>query len=592
MDRQIVEEKTRYLDESKKLEKRSRRLSNIQLVLFALTAVFLIAAFFVSGGKWLCLGAAICFALLFFALTVRHSHVESRWNRAERCLAVIREYEARAGDGWREFAETGAEFSLSREEKMLAKDLDLLGENSLFQYMNTAKSTGGKRKLLEALLSPGQETAVILKTQDAVRELRDDFEFQLNFQEKLNVFSGKKERAKEEPLGETGLPQRKRAADTVFYIISALIFAGFAASIVLACFRQCSLLVVVILILLQLACLQLYAAFHRRDFAGLTQASRCFGKLMGAFMYVENRGFHSDRLRELQKDIADADMVLKKVSRLSGWNDYRLNPFSDILFNSLFPFNEILLYVYRRIFQNGASLLQKGMEALEEIEKLVSLTTIAMVKQNVSLPRFTDELVIQTEQIKHPLLVEEDCVANDFSCGEAVNIITGSNMSGKSTFMRTIGINYVLACAGTFVNAKSFSGGRMKLFTSIRIEDNISEGISTFLAELMRMKDILEYAGKDNVRPMLIFIDEIFKGTNYNDRLLGAREVLKRLEKYPCIVFLTTHDFELCEEADGKIQNYHFAEEYEGERIFFDCKIKKGRCTTTNARYLMKQIGL
>ena len=191
--------------------------------------------------------------------------------------------------------------------------------------------------------------------------------------------------------------------------------------------------------------------------------------------------------------------------------------------------------------------------------------------------------------MKHPLLQEKKCISNSFNSNKDINIITGSNMSGKTSFMRTIGINLVLAYIGTFVNAKEFTCPIMKIFTSINVKDDIKKGISTFYGELKRIKNILDY-NKEKEIPLIIFIDEIFKGTNYNDRIFGAKEVLKKLASLNCIVFLTTHDFELCEIKEKKINNYHFEEFYKENKIYFDYKIKQGKCNTTNAKYLMRKM--
>ena len=169
----------------------------------------------------------------------------------------------------------------------------------------------------------------------------------------------------------------------------------------------------------------------------------------------------------------------------------------------------------------------------------------------------------------------------------AENIITGSNMGGKTTFLRTIGINLILMQAGTYVCGNIFSSSYFKIFTSMRVMDNIDEGISTFYGELLRIKDMVEYNGKGN---MLVLVDEIFKGTNYNDRMYGAREVVNRLNNKNTLAFITTHDFELCD-SEG-VSNYHVKEDYEGEKIIFDYKIRKGKCNSTNALYLMEKLGI
>ena len=160
-------------------------------------------------------------------------------------------------------------------------------------------------------------------------------------------------------------------------------------------------------------------------------------------------------------------------------------------------------------------------------------------------------------------------------------------MGGKTSFLRTIGINIILMNAGGYVCADSFSSCYLKIFTSMRIRDDLVNGISTFYGELLRIKDAINYIDKGN---MLVLIDEIFKGTNYQDRIYGAKEVIERLNIKNAICFITTHDFVLCDEKN--VKNYYVKEYYENDEIKFDYKIREGKCSSTNAKYLMKKIGI
>ena len=208
------------------------------------------------------------------------------------------------------------------------------------------------------------------------------------------------------------------------------------------------------------------------------------------------------------------------------------------------------------------------------------------------MPSIADEHkpVLEFQDAYHPLLASNEAVANSFKMERQVAIITGSNMSGKTTFLRTVGINLVLAYAGGPVMAKSFTCSLMQLFTSMRIEDDI-EGISTFYGELLRIKEIVEENRTGKV--MTALIDEIFKGTNSADRIIGARETVKQLSSNNIFTLITTHDFELCElENEVSCTNYHFEEYYQDDKIKFDYRIKDGRSKTTNAQYLLKMVGI
>jgi len=191
----------------------------------------------------------------------------------------------------------------------------------------------------------------------------------------------------------------------------------------------------------------------------------------------------------------------------------------------------------------------------------------------------------------HILINDEERVANDLSMQNEILIITGSNMSGKTTFLRTIGVNLVLCYNGARVIAEEFSASIMEICSSMRIVDDLGKGISTFYAEILKIKKIIDKAEEG---PNMIFlIDEIFRGTNSVDRIAGAKNVINNLKNSGAIGAISTHDLELSQLDDGKrILNYHFDDQYDGDKITFDYKIKKGASTSTNARNLMKLAGI
>ena len=235
------------------------------------------------------------------------------------------------------------------------------------------------------------------------------------------------------------------------------------------------------------------------------------------------------------------------------------------------------------------------MDWLGEVEALYSLGTLSRVRPDeTTVPEIVPGgPLLEMDDGKHPLLDPRTVVGNDYTQGGDTVIITGSNMSGKSTFMRTLALNAVLAYAGGTVMAKRFRISPMHIFTSMRVSDDVSEGISSFYGEILRIKQMVTWS--EQKKPMLVLVDEIFKGTNSADRIIGAQAAIRKLSHPWMMTLVTTHDFELCALADSpEVQgkNYHFEEHYEGDAIAFDYKIRPGRCKTTNAQHLMRIAGL
>jgi len=226
-----------------------------------------------------------------------------------------------------------------------------------------------------------------------------------------------------------------------------------------------------------------------------------------------------------------------------------------------------------------------------ELESLISFANLPNACSNMSTPIYTDDKnIIKAEEIGHPLLPNDKRISNDMAIDDNILIISGSNMSGKTTFLRTVGINLCLAKAGSLVCANKFTFSNLNILTSMRITDDLNEGISSFYAELKRIKLIVDEAKKN--QDILFLIDEIFKGTNSIDRLYGAKTVISKLSGLNTIGLISTHDLELCSLANSRIKNYSFSERYADNKIYFDYKIKEGKSETTNAKYLMEIIGL
>jgi DNA mismatch repair ATPase MutS len=284
---------------------------------------------------------------------------------------------------------------------------------------------------------------------------------------------------------------------------------------------------------------------------------------------------------------------LKRLSSVIASMEVRYNPLAHFVANVLFLWDLRVRVNAERWRSRYGKRVRLWFEQTGNIEAVISLGTVFFENSNWVFPVIKKNgMHISAEHASHPLIHVSKRVYNSYTFSDnSIAIITGSNMSGKSTFLRTVGINCVLAFAGSPVCARAMSCSLMHIYSSMRIEDNLADSVSTFYAELMRIKMVIKANSKGI--PLLCLLDELFRGTNSEDRHDGAVAVLKRLLNKNTIGIISTHDLQLCslsEESPESFVNYHFKEYYDGKEIRFDYKINSGPSTTRNALFLLKML--
>jgi len=287
----------------------------------------------------------------------------------------------------------------------------------------------------------------------------------------------------------------------------------------------------------------------------------------------------------------------KKLNRITFAASFQKNPLFFLLLNSVFPYDFFIAYKLEKVKEEMKDKLPEWLEIYYNLEAFVSLSNFAYINPEYSFPSISnEEQKFSSEKIAHPLLPADSNIHNDFSLEKKaeVVIITGSNMSGKSTFLKTVGVNLVLAFAGSVVNASKLEVSLFKIFTCINISDSITDGISYFYAEVKRLKNLLNEIKIKNDMLVFYLIDEIFKGTNNLERLIGSRSYIKSLAGLNGAGLISTHDLELIklQESIPQVSNYHFKEEVSNGKMHFDYKLRKGPSPTTNALKIMEIEGL
>ena len=564
-------------------KKKTLVLSYSRLVTFVLSLTFFILYFSLSFNLvFLFLG--IIFLVSFITLVIIHHFVDKYVILLNEKIKIINRYLDRTTEEWK-----NEDYKIEGIDKdNLTTDLDIISSsNSLLKYLDFTSSKGGKDQLIKNLKLESIDEEDILLKQKSVEELISNKTFILDFIASLESIDNihkidfKEYFSLFNPL--------KKKYNLIFLVISLILSLSNIVTLILWICGTLNYIPFVCLSLVTLFYSYLYSRNYVEEFETINKTSRVYKDLKETY----NLTFPSFKERynlEFKESVLKSKNILKYIVRLGDFNTFKLNIVTNVILNVFASLNFILIYMYQNLLKNKSETFISSILFLEREEYLVSLTTIPLTKENVSLPTINKEGKINLLEGKHPLINESSCVSNSFSSAKDINIITGSNMSGKTSFMKMVALNLVLSLNGTYCNAKEFSFPLCKIFTSINVRDDITNGISTFYGELSRIKDIINYLDENENALVIVFIDEIFKGTNYKDRIYGAKEVVKKLSSLNVITFLTTHDFELCEIDEKKIFNYHFEENYVDEQITFDYKIKEGICNKTNARYLMKKM--
>lgn len=564
-------EKELIINKTTKLLKKIKSFSTIRFILAILIIIFGIC--FLSLNLdiiYLILAIAILTVLIGFIIMTNPFYNELKSLR--NLELVIKKHENRRNLTYSSFTPDGREYVNYDDYKVL--DLDLLGPRSLYQYLCVAKSSLGKEKLAKQLTEPVKKEEKFSK---CVKTLAEDNNY---FHLEAAIFSSSaeaKECKNEEILGITS---KKIKISSLGLSLMVLSYLALVVATILLVLNGLPLYYLLFFIPLNFI---IARKFSNNEVYALnaTKYANLFTSYLELEKALEKIDIKDPYYNELKSILKNQLPNLVKFKKLFEMLSYRKNIIFSIIANGII-YADYILALHFNLTTRKMESIEDSLEAIAELELVLSLATIGVDNECYSIPLAGDHLAIKDGY--HPLV--KNCVSNDLELNGGT-ILTGSNMSGKTTFMRMIGINQVLANAGGLVCAKEFVTNDFIVLTSLRANDMLQEGISTFYAEIKRMKKIVEISKGDNV---LVLVDEIFKGTNAKDRIYASFEIIKKLNSFNANFIITTHDFELCEAKN--IVNYHFDEEYQNDLIYFDYKIKEGKCNKTNALYLLRMAGV
>ena len=568
------------------LDRLHARIASVRL---AIGASFLIVA-------WLCFGRfalatlwLLVPAAAFAGLVLYHQRVRALRAQAQRAVAFYRAGLARMTDQWRGSGPTGAQFDIPHH--IYASDLDLFGTGGLFQLLCAARTPMGEATLAQWLLAPANP-ATIRARHAGVGDLRG----RLDLREDLAVLG------QPEPItlqSET-LIAWARAPNQLgrkWIRWTAPLLGGLALATAVAWGVTGVLYPLLAVLLAETAVAYLLKAPIHQAIGAVESAYEDLKGLSLLLNRIEAEHFDAAPLRDLVLKLSShtqsASATFSQLATIVNFVESRRNPLlAPLLLLVMYPL-QVALAAERWRSTHG-EVICSWLDALGELEALLSLARHAYESPDDPFPEFIEGTAAFTAvDLGHPLIPAAARVCNDVDISGATRVllISGSNMSGKSTLLRTVGINTVLAMAGAPVRAKRLQLTPLQVGASIRVNDSLHEGSSRFYAEITRLRQLFEPAAL----PLLFLLDELLQGTNSADRRIGAHGVIRALIERGAVGLISTHDLALADMEGlpaGALENVHFQDELIDGKLKFDFKLHAGIVTKSNGVELMRSIGL
>lgn len=585
-----------------RLQELSRRLSIARVLCFVLSLALFIGLTEFQYGLLAGL-QLLCSTVGFIVLVKKHQDIKRQLARCYRSLKLKQHDIGRICIDWKQIPERPEEVSLP--DHPFEVDLDITGQYSLFRLMHTCLTHEGSERLKSYLLSTEPEPQSLEQRQARVRALRS----QIVFREKLDLavyetalkfrHGGAQDWKSAEVLESLEhVPERRVRGSLILLSLMAV------GTWILWLASQWGLSSSYWQLSLSLYIVAFWA--QRQKINRLFNESQSLQyqlyRLQSVFEILEHyaptrgenlKAFFEAFLDQTQKP----SLHVKKLGRIVAGASLQGNPLLWVGANLLVPWDYYFAWRLERLKPTLKAHLPHWLETLWELEALNALAHYAWLHPEAPFPEWsTGSPAYAARGLGHPLLPPQHKVRNDFelqTLGQAI-LLTGSNMAGKSTFLKSVGLNAVLAQAGTVVDARQLSLVHLRLRSCIKVSDSVIDGISYFYAEVRRLKQVLQAIEEAHALPVLFLVDEIFKGTNNRERLIGSRSYLKALTGKNALGGVSTHDLELVQVAENnpQLSNYHFREYIQNQRMVFDYRLYAGPSPTTNALKIMEIEGL
>jgi hypothetical protein len=549
---------------------------------------------------------ATLIALLFLVVSIFHNRVRDSLLR-NSLLADIKQVQiARIHLDWNQIPH-GDPATLSSKGHPFESDLDITGERSLHRLLDCAVTKEGSERLKSWLLSARPDAQGIQQRQALVHELKGHSVFR----DKLQLLSAVArintgQSRRQSPWNSSKLVEWIERSHPKGSLLPTVVFLFILSTLNIALILLGSFKLIPqvwpFMFLIYMGAMIMKQSRVATAWDDLQELEKTLTHFKVVFAYLESRKCqNTSGLAEICAPFVvegkRPSTEMKRLGRLAAALGLRTNPILWFLVHLLMPWSFYFTYRLELVKAEIAQQLPRWLDAWYELEALNSLANFAYLNPHYEFPQLIAEPDrIAARGLGHPLLKPESKVCNDFDLDhdQRIVILTGSNMAGKSTFLRTIGVNLVLAYAGAPVNAERLQTSLFRIFTCIKVSDSVQDGLSYFYAEVKRLQALLAAAETDDTLPVLFLIDEIFRGTNSRERLIGSRSYIRRLAHGSSVGLVATHDLELIklgDEIEGVV-NQHFREEVRDGRMVFDYRLRSGPCPTTNALTIMRLEGL
>lgn len=472
-------------------------------------------------------------------------------------------------------------------------DLDIFGTGSLYQYLNRSCTARGSRILAEMLCSEPGSADIIHERQKMVTDLRDRVEFRQYF-----TATGELIKEKPDDLRDierwSGSSSYIRKYPWLFHL--ALFMSLISVSLIVYVITEPSrFMLLIYLLLINLAVLSPFLLRTQQYQESISRKHEMLEGYARLLKLIAKITFTHPELQARSRKARDGMHRVARLSKLMQIFDQRLNMLLGFLLNGFFLFDFIMLHLLEKWKNNNRQDIMEWIEICGWTDAMISVSGFAWNHPSFRMPEIHESREkLEARGLGHPLIPHQKRVDNDLEISKGkVVVITGANMAGKSTYLRSLGVNMVLTYAGCPVCATRFSCGYMSLYSSMRTADSLKDEESYFLAEIKKLQLIVR--AMEQGRPLMILLDEVLKGTNTTDKKLGSVGLIRKSLKYPVRLFIATHDLSLGDlekEHEGQVVNYCFESYIRDMELSFNYTIRKGIATNMNASFLMKKMGI